>query len=144
MVKVILDTNILLSALVFGGIPRKVVNYCINSSNISVYLSKEIWYEIENKFLGSRVMEIAKKSKRDITREHIEKFIGLIIENSICLDVDEKFDICRDPKDNMFLDLTFACKADYLISGDKDLLTLETFKNTKIILPSAFLLVWGK
>lgn len=139
MVKVILDTNVLLSALVFGGVPQKVFVHCIDSSDIFVYLSKDIWTEINSKFLGNRVMEIAKKSKRNITPEQIKKFLDLVYNNTICIEINRQFNICRDSKDNMFLDAAFACNADYIISGDKDLLSLNSFQFTKIILPSQFL-----
>jgi uncharacterized protein len=139
MLKVILDTNVLLSALVFGGVPQKVVTHCIDSSDVSIYLSEPIWSEINHKFLGTRVMEIAKKSKREITKQQIEQFLDVVRDNTACISIGQKFDVCRDVKDNMFLDLAFACQADYLISGDKDLLSLETFESTKIILPSVFL-----
>jgi uncharacterized protein len=139
MLKVILDTNVLLSALVFGGVPQKVVTHCIDSGDISVYLSEVIWSEINDKFLGTRVMEIAKKSKRKITKQQIEHFLDLLHENTTCIGIGQKFEICRDLKDNMFLDLAFACNADYIISGDKDLLSIGTFESTKIILPSVFL-----
>jgi uncharacterized protein len=139
MIKVILDTNVLLSALVFGGVPQKVVSYCFDSSEISVYLSQAIWNEINEKFLGDRVTEIAKKSKRDITRSQIEQFLELIYDNTTCINPEHKFEVCRDSKDNMFLDLAFACQVDFLISGDKDLLSIGTFEGTYIILPSVFL-----
>jgi uncharacterized protein len=69
--------------------------------------------------------------------------LELIYNNSTTLSVISKFNICRDPKDNMFLDLGFASKADYIISGDKDLLSLERFENCKIVLPSEFIRIFG-
>ena len=48
-------------------------------------------------------------------------------------------DICRDPKDNMFLELAFEIDADFLVSGDKDLLILAEFNDTKIVKPNDFL-----
>jgi uncharacterized protein len=50
-----------------------------------------------------------------------------------------KFSICRDSKDNKFLDLAFISKANYIISGDKGLLILQNFHETQIISPSDFL-----
>jgi putative PIN family toxin of toxin-antitoxin system len=45
---------------------------------------------------------------------------------------------CRDPKDNKFLELAAACHADFLITGDEDLLTLNPFRKTRIITLSEF------
>jgi putative PIN family toxin of toxin-antitoxin system len=47
--------------------------------------------------------------------------------------------ICRDPKDNMLLELAISCEADFIISGDKDLLTLNSFRGVSIISPANYL-----
>ena len=57
--------------------------------------------------------------------------------------VHSKVDICRDPKDNFLLALAKDSKADYLITGDSDLLTLEQFETTKIVTFSAFEAIVG-
>lgn len=49
------------------------------------------------------------------------------------------FRLCRDPKDDMFLDCAVAGGAKYLISGDKDLLTLGSVAGVKIVTPAEFL-----
>lgn len=54
----------------------------------------------------------------------------------------EKVNVCRDPKDNMFLELSLSGNADYLVTGDKDLLEIKEFKGTKIIKPKEFLEMW--
>jgi len=45
----------------------------------------------------------------------------------------EKIHDCRDPKDNKFLELAVACHANFLITGDEDLLTLNPFRKTRIL-----------
>ncbi|MCX6048106.1 MAG: putative toxin-antitoxin system toxin component, PIN family [Chloroflexi bacterium] len=50
---------------------------------------------------------------------------------------------CRDPKDDKFLDLAVSGKADYLISGDNDLLTLKTFQNVLIVTVNDYLNLLG-
>ena len=49
------------------------------------------------------------------------------------------FYICRDPKDNKFIDLAVNGFADFLITGDQDLLSLKVVDDTKIVTPRAFL-----
>ena len=49
------------------------------------------------------------------------------------------FRLCRDPKDNMFLDCAVAGGAKYLVSGDKDLLMLKGVAGVKILSPAEFL-----
>jgi uncharacterized protein len=46
--------------------------------------------------------------------------------------------VCRDPYDDMFLECAALAKADLLVAGDKDLLTLGTYKGTRIVTPSAY------
>ncbi len=46
---------------------------------------------------------------------------------------------CRDPKDNMFLDIALTCNALYLVSGDKDLIALNPYKGVEIITATEFL-----
>jgi len=45
---------------------------------------------------------------------------------------------CRDPKDNKFLELAAVSKADFLITGDEDLLILDPFRSTRILTLSEF------
>ena len=47
--------------------------------------------------------------------------------------------ICSDPDDNKFLDLASTGKADYLMTGDQDLLSLDVYQNIRIIQPALFL-----
>ena len=61
-----------------------------------------------------------------------EPFIDLI-------EVESTVTICRDPKDNFLLELAKDGKADYLLTGDKDLLELKKFGKTKIQTISTFI-----
>ena len=47
--------------------------------------------------------------------------------------------VCRDPHDDMFLECAALAKADLLVAGDKDLLTLGAYEGTRILTPSAYL-----
>lgn len=55
------------------------------------------------------------------------------------INVKSKINLCRDKKDNFLLSLAIDGKADYLITGDKDLLELERFQNTNIVTLSDFI-----
>ena len=46
---------------------------------------------------------------------------------------------CRDPHDDIFLECAVLAKADFLVAGDKDLLTLGAYKETRIVTPSEYL-----
>jgi putative PIN family toxin of toxin-antitoxin system len=51
------------------------------------------------------------------------------------------FQVCRDPKDNMVLELAVSGHADYIITGDQDLLILDPFRGIRIMTPDAFLAI---
>jgi uncharacterized protein len=136
MTKVIIDTNIHISGFGFGGNAAKIISYCYSFNNFQVFLSTQLFEEIKSKFLDGRLEKI-KKDKFDLKKAN--EFIDNILESSIFIEPIAVFDICRDPKDNMILDLAFEIQADYIITGDEDLLTLNIFEKTKIVKPSEFI-----
>jgi predicted nucleic acid-binding protein len=52
--------------------------------------------------------------------------------------ITERITACRDPRDDKFLELAMGGHADVIVSGDADLLALDTFRNIPIITPAAF------
>ena len=126
--KIVIDTNIVISAAFFGGIPRKVIQaaveekiiVCANSSIVDEY--KEIKDE----------MLLLKKGKLrdDIFDTYLEKirmFKPVAVVN-----------ICRDPDDNKFIACAIDAKAIYVVSGDKDLLAVESYDEVKIVTAKEF------
>lgn len=93
------------------------------------------------------------KIKRELTdvflREKFDKYVSLeeritilsFLETQLIelKEPDEKIFICRDPKDNKYLDLADSYNASCIITGDKDLLVLHPFKNIPILSASEFL-----
>ena len=53
--------------------------------------------------------------------------------------ITERVEICRDPRDDKFLELALAGRADFLLTGDADLLALHPFRGTTILTPTAYL-----
>lgn len=126
----ICDTNIFLSALLSKKSPPfKSVDFVIDHAFFA--FSRETMNELE---------EVLFRPKFDkfISREKREKFLQKIVGCSIFFEIYQMVDICRDPKDNKFLDVAIASYADYLITGDDDLLVLENIGNTSIITPRTF------
>ena len=60
---------------------------------------------------------------------------------ALCLNVEitERVKLCRDSKDDMYLELALSGKADCIVTGDKDLLVLNPFENIPIITPLEFI-----
>lgn len=129
--KYICDTNILLSSLISETTPpAQTVDYIRKYGMFS--FSQETLTEFE---------DVLKRPKFDkfLSKEKRSSFINQIFELSVFYEVNQKVDICRDPKDNKFLDVAIASYADYLITGDDDLLVLERIGNTSIITPRKFI-----
>ncbi len=133
--KLILDTNIYISALGFDNLTLEFLGYCYQSEIIWVYLSNDIYQEIQECIFSSR---FDKKTKNQISKEQKEEFLKNLIAISKIAKTKAQVKICRDLKDNKFLELAKAIQADYLITGDKDLLDLQNFEQTEIFKPSQF------
>ncbi|MBL7814787.1 MAG: putative toxin-antitoxin system toxin component, PIN family [Saprospiraceae bacterium] len=125
--KIILDTNIYISAFIFEGFLAKVFDYCLK--NEKTYPSEYILSEFSSKVIH--------KFK---TPKHVcEAIIWTIRENVFIVTPNNPIPtICRDADDNNILQLAQFVEADFIVTGDKDLLILETFGSTQIVTPRLF------
>ena len=73
------------------------------------------------------------KLKKFISRDDLEDLLETIYEVAEFVEVTSDVNICRDPKDNFLLSLARDGRADYLLTGDNDLLDLDDIDGTKII-----------
>ena len=80
-----------------------------------------------------------KKFDPYITPEVRHSFLSVFINEARVIEIKEKIQACRDPKDNMILELAVSGQADYIITGDKDLLALNPFRKIQILTPAEFL-----
>ena len=71
--------------------------------------------------------------------EEVATFVQWVITTGEMVAVEQVAAVSRDPKDDKFLAVAVAGRADYLISGDKDLLVLEKVGSVPIVSPAAFL-----
>ncbi len=130
MHRIVFDTNIYLSAFLFSGKPRVIVDLAIEN-RISVYISYPILHEIQ---------EILKREKFLLREEQIDGLIREIEQLAIIVYPKSKIiDICRDSEDHIILECAVQSKADFIVTGDKDLLVLGTFLGTEIISPTDYL-----
>ena len=121
--RVIFDTNIWISFLISKSMND--IDRLIFTEKIILLFSNELMTEFID--VTSR-----NKLRPYFTKENITSLIDLIEEYGEIIPVKSKVDICRDTKDNFLLSLAKDGKADYLITGDKDLLVIENFGKTKI------------
>lgn len=127
----IFDTNTLISgALIQNSAPSLALIEAIKSGEIC--FSKDTLLELKE------VLERKKFDKYLSSNQRLEFFENLKKVTRIFYPK-QKFEHCRDPKDNKFLDLAFISEAHYLVTGDRDLLILKKFHQTAIISPADFL-----
>jgi len=126
--KIVIDTNVVVSALFFGGKPQRLLHYAINGA-LEVVVSKEIIEEYSE--LIERISDKYSGKKENFS---LNEFI------SICRLVSptRKIDVCRDRDDNKFLECAAEAKCLYVVSGDNDLLALERFEDIEIITVTEF------
>ena len=125
--KIILDTNIYISAFIFEGFLAKVFEQCTQHEN--TFASEYILSEISNKVVKKiKTPEIVCESMLWTIRERV--FV-VTPTNPIPT-------ICRDIDDNNILQLAEFVNADFIVTGDKDLLDIITFGTTQILTPRVF------
>lgn len=125
--KIVLDTNVLISAFVFKGRAATVYQFC--ATNESIFISDWIMGEL------TRTL----RNKFNTHELDIEDFVALLSAKcSLAIPTSPLPDICRDPDDNNILQLAEHVAVDYLITGDKDLLALGQIASTRIVSPSEF------
>ena len=125
--KVIIDTNAFVSGIIWSGKPAQIV---------SKWLSDEFELILSAELLAEYVEVIERLSKSPQLGSHWQ---DTLIKKATFVSVNQTVDICRDPDDNFILALGLASRADYLITGDKDILTISDFP-IKIVSPATFLL----
>jgi len=129
--RVVLDTSVLISALLFKGeLSRLVVQW-----QMGVFIpviSKETFEELEA-VLGYPKFRLSNEEKRLILREEILPFFEV-------MEVREKVrGICRDLADDKFVSCAVSAGADFIVTGDKDLMAVKRYRSVKIVSASDFL-----
>ena len=135
MIRVVLDTNVYISAILFGGKPEKIRNLA-KRGEIEIIISEHIITEISEilrkkfKWESWQILE---------SIEEIREFTTLVIPK-------KRVSIIReDPTDNRILECALEGQVDYIITGDRrHLLPLKIFKGIKIVSVNDFLDVIGK
>jgi len=128
--KIIIDTNLWISFLITKNF--KKLDERIKKGSIRIVFSLELIEE----FL---TVINRPKFKKYFDKSDVEKVIELFDVYGELFEVKSKLDLCRDKKDNFLLTLAIDSQADYLITGDKDLLELKSLDRTKIIPISEYL-----
>ena len=129
-VKVIIDTNLWISFLITHKLNS--LDKLFSADKLQLLFSEELLEEF---------LDVANrpKFKKYFTKDDITHIIKFLNENAELIKVTSDVKICRDENDNFLLNLALDSKADYLITGDKDLLILGSIKETIILTFQDFL-----
>ncbi len=136
-IKVILDANIYVSFFLTGGETIATVFVLWKRGEFEVFASTDIVAEIYRIFrypkIQKRVTSVDKKALTQMVEDLVERVYP-----------QERTRVLRDPDDEKYLQAASACQADYLVSGDRDLLSLKKFGTTQIVSPKEFVEILQK
>jgi len=136
MTKAVLDTNVLVSAAFAPttSVPAQVVNAWLEK-HYRLVVTPAIIDEYRRVFLYGHI-----RKSSVWTPEYIDRMLDLIAQGADIHAPGKKFiEQSRDPHDDKFLIAAFEAHADFLITGDHDLLVLNPFAGTSIVKPAQFL-----
>ena len=127
----VIDTNVILSALLTK---KSVARLSLNKAREAgkILLSADVIEEFYDVLSRSAF-------DRYIDEEDRINFLTLLVKEGTLIEISEKVEECRDLKDDKFLELAVNDKADFIISGDKDLLVLHPFRGIPILSPREFI-----
>lgn len=133
MIRAVLDTNTLISAFFWDGVPGRV--YTSADDRYILLTSELLLEELKTVLERPKFTEALRKSGRSVSQ--LMAFHTLICEKVESVDIADN--VIRDPKDRIVLGCALGGQADYVVSGDKDLLILERYANIPIISAVRFL-----
>ena len=123
MVRVVVDTNVLVSALVTNGKSRRLLLEVLETH--IVILSSQMLAELA---------DVLARDKFKIASSQINRFLSTMITASkIVKDLTRFKVVAEDPDDDVVLNVAYVGKADYVVTGDKHLLALKRFKKSGIV-----------
>ena len=134
--RVVIDANVLVSGM-FGikNSPSSQILDAIRTQKIILVSSPAIIKEIEDVINRERIVKLTKMNKGERS-----DFIGKLIETSDITEGKQVSEIVgRDIKDDKFLACAIEGKADYIVYGDEDLLTIKEYEGVEIVTPREFI-----
>jgi uncharacterized protein len=128
-VKVVLDTNVLLSAIATRGVCEAVLDLCVDRDDLTIVSSEHILTEFAYQL----------RAIFGMTADETRVIVDFLRNHAlIVIPAEVPANACRDLNDLPILGTALAVKADYLVTGDKDLLDLKKFNSIPILTPRAF------
>lgn len=131
---IVLDTNVLMAGIFWSGPPFEILERW-KKGLIKLVVSPEIIEEYTR---------VGKELSQDHSGVDVGPILDLIVTTSeICLPSPLPQPVCRDASDDKFIACALSAKADYIVSGDKDLVTIGDYGGIRVVKPKEFLNLMG-
>ncbi|MEI6680687.1 MAG: putative toxin-antitoxin system toxin component, PIN family [Mariniphaga sp.] len=132
MQKLVIDTNVLVSALIQRNYPFFIVYHCILENIVEVCISDELFEEYLD------VLYRPKFSKYPDFLVKAESVLAQIESKATKFFPKERFEIIDDKNDNRLLELAYESNADFIITGNTNDFVMNIFKGTRIVSPKDY------
>ena len=126
--RIVVDTNVLISGVFFGGFPRKILESIVEKT-LTACATAEIVDEYQE-----IVQEMIDRKQGHINRQ----LLAPLVQALKIVEPQTFVELSRDPDDDKFLGCAKDAKAVYIVSGDRDLLVLQEFEGIEIITAKEF------
>ena len=128
---IVLDASTIISAgMGRGSVPDRAVRHALASDQVA--MSEQVMAELLDVFARPRLARFVQPKLRDEVLFLLDTF-GVYFAPS------ERVTNCRDPKDNMYLELALAAGAAMIVSSDSDLLVLHPWRSVRVLRPAQYL-----
>ncbi len=132
--RAVVDTNVIVRALIRPQGTVGPVLLRLRQGDYTLLYSGSLLEELADVLNRPRI-----RDKYRLTNNDIQTVLALILLRGQAVTPDQTITICRDPKDNKFLEVAVAGRADVIVTGDDDLLVLHPFAGIPVVSPSTFL-----
>ena len=123
MVRVVLDTNVLVSAIIDDGKPRRLVVELLDKH--TVILSRQMLAELA---------DVLSRDKFTVTSSQVDRFVSSLVRMSKMVADNARFKVVlQDSADDVVLNTAYAGSAEFIVTGDRHLSVLGQFRKTKIV-----------
>lgn len=128
--RVVIDTNVLVSAIVYGGIPKQILSLVLDENLVGA----------TTRVLMAELIDVLSK-KFHFSPQKLADAESLIQDSFLILQPERTISLLDDDDDNRVLEAAVAGACDYIVTGDKDLLRLKQYKGIAIVTAAEFLKV---
>jgi putative PIN family toxin of toxin-antitoxin system len=130
---IVLDTNVLISALLFHGPPRRVLELAV-TGRARLVVSPSLVEELQG---------VLTRPKFGLTAEQVTTIVAQVVQTATVVRPRRSIEVCtEDPDDNIVLECAAEAQASTIVTGDNHLLRLKSFEGIRIVTPQLLLEEW--